>query len=212
MLTSAMDHLVITAPTLASGIQYVEKTLGCTMQPGGQHQRMGTHNALLRISGQSYLEVISIDPAATPAGRPRWFELDMLQPGDRPRLATWVVRTSSIRLATEVSEPDLGTVEEMSRGSLEWLITIPSDGRIPLNGIAPALIQWKSQPHPATQLPESSVVLIQMAGSHPEAPQVNRLLNRIGFAGDVSIAQPSDGITISLSATFQTPRGIVTLS
>jgi hypothetical protein len=212
MLTSAMDHLVVTAPTLNAGVRFVEKMLGCTMQPGGQHARMGTHNALLRLSGQCYLEVIAIDPGAAPPGRARWFELDTLQPDDRPRLATWIVRTNDIQRAMEPAEPEFGTVEEMSRGSLNWLISISADGRFPFNGIAPALIQWQSEPHPVTQLATSPISLIQLMGVHPEAFRINAMLHRIGFIGDVSITEPSDGITVRLSAIFQTPRGIVTLS
>lgn len=78
MLSSAIDHLVVTAPTLAAGIQYVEQSLGCKMQPGGRHPRLGTHNALLKIGVCSYLEVISIDPDAVPPQRKRWFELGFL--------------------------------------------------------------------------------------------------------------------------------------
>ena len=212
MLTSTLDHLVVTAPTLSAGIHYIEQQLGCIMQTGGQHVRMGTHNALLRIGEQCYLEVIAIDPAAAPVGRARWFELDTLRSDDRPQLATWVVRTNDVRLAVEPAEPDLGTVEEMNRGSLDWLITIPSNGQLPFDGIAPALIQWKNEPHPATRLAESSISLIQMTGCHPEASRINAFLHRIGFAGDVSITEPFDGTTVCLLATLQTPQGIVTLS
>ncbi len=143
MLTSDIDHLVVTASTLASGIQYVEQALGCKMQPGGQHPRMGTHNALLKIGDRCYLEVISIDPSATSPSRPRWFELDTLLPETRPRLATWVLRTNDIYKVSHAAEIDLGIVEEMSRGTMEWQITIPPDGRLPFHGIAPAVIQWK---------------------------------------------------------------------
>ena len=132
MLSSAIDHLVVTAPTLASGIQYVEQSLGCKMQPGGQHQRMGTHNALLKIGVDTYLEVISIHPDAVPPRRERWFELDTLLPDTRPRLATWVMRTNDIDRVTNATDLELGVVEEMSRGTLEWQITIPPDGRLPL--------------------------------------------------------------------------------
>lgn len=211
MLTSAIDHLVVTAPTLAAGVQYVEQSLGCPMQRGGRHVRMGTHNALLRIGAECYLEVISIDPDAPPLSRARWFELDTLSSDASPRLATWVARTSNIRLAAESALHDLGSVEQMTRGSLEWLITIPSHGQLPFNGLTPALIQWQSEPHPVTQMAESSVSLIQLTGRHPEASKIKALLHRIGFAGDVLITEPSDGISVSLSATIQTPRGIVTL-
>ncbi|MEI7700760.1 MAG: VOC family protein, partial [Planctomycetia bacterium] len=48
MLLTELDHLVVTAPDLGSGIEWVEHRLECRMQPGGRHPRMGTHNALVR--------------------------------------------------------------------------------------------------------------------------------------------------------------------
>ena len=212
MLSSAIDHLVVTAPTLASGIQYVEQTLGCKMQPGGQHPRMGTHNALLKIGDACYLEVISIDPDAVPPGRRRWFELDMLLPETRPRLATWVIRTNDIHKVTNATDLALGIVEDMSRGTLEWQITIPSDGRLPLQGIAPAVIQWKGEVHPASKLAESSVSLLQLVGHHPDARYITALLNAANFEGPFSVVEPSDGVSIGLTANFQTPKGLIVLS
>ena len=212
MLSSAIDHLVVTAPTLASGIQYVEQTLGCKMQPGGQHSRMGTHNALLKIGDDCYLEVISIDPDAQPPQRNRWFELDTLLPETRPRLATWVMRTNDIHKVTNATDLELGVVEDMSRGSLEWQITIPPDGRLPLHGIAPAVIQWKDDVHPASRLPESSVSLLQLVGHHPDARHITALLNAASFEGPFSVAQPPDGVSIGLTADFQTPKGLIVLS
>lgn len=212
MLSSAIDHLVVTAPTLASGIQYVEQTLGCKMQPGGQHSRMGTHNALLKIGDDCYLEVISIDPDAQPPQRNRWFELDTLLPETRPRLATWVMRTNDIHKVTNATDLELGVVEDMSRGSLEWQITIPPDGRLPLHGIAPAVIQWKDDVHPASRLPESSVSLLQLVGHHPDARHITALLNAASFESPFSVTQPPDGVSIGLTADFQTPKGLIVLS
>ena len=212
MHSSAIDHLVVTAPTLASGIQYVEQTLGCKMQPGGQHPRMGTHNALLKIGDDCYLEVISVDPDAVPPGRNRWFELDTLLPETRPRLATWVIRTNDIHKITKATDLALGAVEDMSRGTLEWQITIPSDGRLPLQGLAPAVIQWKGEAHPALKLAESSVSLLQLVGHHSEARQITALLNAASFEGLFSATEPPDGISIGLTATFQTPKGLIVLS
>ena len=212
MLSSAIDHLVVTAPTLASGIQYVEQTLGCKMQPGGQHPRMGTHNALLKIGADCYLEVISVDPDAESLQRKRWFELDTLLPDTRPRLATWVMRTNDIYKVTNATDLALGAVEEMSRGTLDWQITIPSDGRLPLQGLAPAVIQWKGEANPALKLAESSVSLLQLAGLHPDARYITALLNAANFEGPFSVVEPSDGVSIGLTATFQTPKGLIVLS
>ncbi len=212
MLSSAIDHLVVTAPTLASGIQHVEQSLGCKMHPSGQHPRMGTHNALLKIGDKTYLEVISIDPDAEPPRRKRWFELDTLLPETRPRLATWVMRTNDINRVTNATDLELGVVEEMSRGTLEWRITIPPDGRLPSHGIAPAVIQWKGEAHPALKLAESSVSLLQVVGYHPDARHITALLNAAHFKGLFSATEPRDGISIGLTATFQTPKGLIVLS
>ena len=47
-----IDHLVVTAPSLAEGVAFVEQRLQVKMQPGGRHEGMGTHNAVLRIGRQ----------------------------------------------------------------------------------------------------------------------------------------------------------------
>lgn len=212
MFSGAIDHLVVTSPTLAAGIQFVEQKLGCRMQPGGRHPRMGTHNALLRIGVDCYLEVISIDPDAVPPVRSRWFEMDKLLPDARPRLATWVMRTNDIFKVTNVTGAALGVVEEMSRGALEWQITIPSDGQLPFSGLAPAVIQWKGDDHPASKLADSSVSLLQLTGHHPDAETIRDLLNALHFEGPYMVAEATADIPIGLKATFQTPNGLIVLS
>ena len=173
---------------------------------------MGTHNVLLKIGVDRYLEVISIDPDAEPPRRKRWFELDTLLPDTRPRLATWVMRTNDIHKVTNATDLVLGIVEEMSRGTMERQITIPPDGRLPLHGIAPAVIQWKSEVHPASKLAESSVSLLQVVGHHPDVQHITALLKASHFKGRFSVVEPPDGISIGLTATFQTPKGLIVLS
>ena len=180
--------------------------------PGGQHPRMGTHNALLKIGVDTYLEVISVDPDAELPGRNRWFELDTLLPDARPRLATWVMRTNDIHRVMNATDLELGVVEDMSRGPLEWQITIPPDGRLPLHGIAPALIQWKDEVHPASKLAESTASLLQLVGHHPEFRQITALLNAANFKGPFSVVEPLDGVSIGLTAIFQTSKGLIVLS
>jgi len=48
----------------------------------------------------------------------------------------------------------------MSRGELNWLITIPDNGTLPLGGIAPMLIEWQTRVHPASRLRESGCTLL----------------------------------------------------
>ncbi|MFN9235059.1 MAG: VOC family protein [Planctomyces sp.] len=206
-----LDHLVITAPALADGIDYVEQRLGCRMQPGGQHPRLGTHNALLRIGEDCYLEVIDIDPDAAPVTRPRWFQLDQLQPGSPPRLTTWVLRTSDIvttRQTAVASGLDPGPIEDMHRGDLTWQITIPADGRLLLHGCMPSLIQWHTPQLPPARLPHCRLQLSQLELQHPAPQHQQSWLNSIGHPQFVTTTEhPQQALT----AHFQTPTGTITL-
>jgi hypothetical protein len=99
MLRCYMDHMTITAPSLAAGVEYVRQTLAVTPQVGGEHPSMGTHNYFLRLGEKFYLEILSVDPEAPRPSRARWFQLDEPD-SDRPvHLATWIVRTDDIRAA-----------------------------------------------------------------------------------------------------------------
>ena len=122
------------------------------------------------------------------------------------------MRTNDIDRVTNATDLELGVVEEMSRGALEWQITIPPNDRLPSHGIAPAVIQWKSDVHPASKLAESSVSLLQVVRYHPDARQIMALRNAASFEGLFSVVEPSDGIAIGLTATFHTPEGMVVLS
>ena len=86
MQRAELDHIVVASARLDEGADWVEQRLGVRPQPGGRHVAMGTHNALLKLGVQTYLEVIAIDPEGTPPSRPRWFALD--EPGMQARLAS----------------------------------------------------------------------------------------------------------------------------
>jgi hypothetical protein len=207
MLHSRIDHITVTAPTLADGVDYVSRALGVTPRQGGAHPRMGTHNCLLRLGPALFLEVIAVDPAAPHPGRPRWFALDAMTPHQAPRLAMWVARTSDIHGAARTSPVPVGKVEPMSRGELNWLISIPEDGSLPLDGIAPALIQWHTDGHPAGGMPDLGCSLLRLQGYHPDAARIAGMLDAIGFEDEFSVAVPGAGEAPRLIADILTPHG-----
>ena len=211
MLQCHVDHLVVTAPSLQAGAEYVEQTLGVTLQPGGEHPRMGTHNQLLRLGEASYLEVIAPNPEALRPQRPRWFGLDELGPGSTPRLATWVARTTSLRQVLALAGESLGTVESMSRGALNWLISVPADGRLLLGGVVPAFIEWQVPVHPAAGLPDTGCALLDLELFHPQPQRVAALLARTGLGRPLQVTATAAFDTPYLRARIDTPRGVRTI-
>lgn len=207
MLHSHIDHLVVTAPTLESGVEYVREALGVAPQPGGEHSRMGTHNCLLKLGEKAYLEVLAVNPAAPAPNRPRWFQLDEPESVQVPRLRTWVVRTTDIQAALAASPVVSGYVTPMTRGELNWLITIPRNGSLPLQGVAPTLIQWQVG-HPASALTDRGCLLQRLEGFHARAQKVRDMLDAIGFQGEFSVCSPPPDEPAHLVACIQTPTGL----
>ena len=206
-MRSQLDHLVVTAPDLATGVEFLHRALGVMPQVGGEHARMGTHNCFVRLGERIYLEVIAADPDAPRLDRPRWFQLDQPDSVRACRLATWVVRTDDIHAAAAASPVTLGNVEPMSRGQLNWLITIPEDGSLPLEGVAPALIQWPVETHPADTLQDTGCRLLRLEGFHPEAEKVSAMLRAIGFQGRFTVSPLPPGQPPHLVAHIETPAG-----
>jgi hypothetical protein len=202
-----IDHFVITAPALAIGAEFVRRSLGVALQAGGEHARMGTHNLLLKLGDSTYLEVISPDPDAPRPGKPRWFQLDEQGADAPPRLATWVARTTDIRSTLAASSEPLGNVEAMSRGELNWLITIPSDGSLPFGGAAPTLIEWGTKTHPAAKLRDVGCSFVRFEAFHPQAQRISALLKSISVEGDISVALLPAGEPPFLVVHLQTPAG-----
>jgi hypothetical protein len=207
-----IDHIAVTAPSLEVGAALVREVLGVSPQAGGEHPRMGTHNLLLRLGDKLFLEVIAPNPAAPAPSRPRWFALDTLRPNAAPSLATWVARTSDIHAVASASSEPLGNIEPMTRGTLSWLITITPDGSLPFDGIAPALIEWQTEVHPAAKLQDQGLSLATLELFHPEPERISRLFLSLGLEAPLSVLSTSSGSPPRLVAHINTPFGVRLLS
>ncbi|MCS7068368.1 MAG: VOC family protein [Meiothermus sp.] len=200
-----LDHLVVLAETLEQGQGCVEEALGLKLPPaGGPHPQMGTHNRLLRLGSGAYLEIIAVDPAAPPPAHPRWFGLDAFS--GAPRLGTWVARTEALERYRGLG---LGSPQTARRGSLEWLIAIPEDGRLNWGGVVPYLIQW-GPAHPTDTLPDVGCELVELVLLHPEPDPVRAVLTALEL--DLGKIRLERAPKPELMAFIQTPGGLKLLS
>lgn len=223
-MSTALDHLVIAAATLAEGVAWCEATLGVTPGPGGEHALFGTHNRLLRLAcddaPNAYLEIIAVQPGAQPtrlAPLKRWFDLDDASLQHRlnqrgPQLVHWVASVPDLPAALHAWRAlgiDRGPALTASRptpaGLLSWQIAVRDDGQRLLDGCLPTPIQWGAV-HPARSLPPSGLVLRQLRLAHPQADLLQAALQAIGLAG-VPVATGDAALT----ATLDTPRGPIAL-
>ena len=202
-----LDHIAVTAFSLEAGAALVADTLGVETQSGGEHPRMATHNRLLRLGESMYLEVIAPNPAARAPGRPRWFGLDTLAPHALPALSAWVVRSTDIQASAAAASEPLGDLEPMRRSALDWLITIPADGSVPLEGAAPALIQWHADAHPAARMEDKGCALALLEIFHPDPERISRLLSSLELEAPVAVRQAGPGDPVRLAAHIDTPHG-----
>ena len=221
---SQVDHLVIAASTLADGVAWCESTLGITPGPGGEHPLMGTHNRLFSIATAqyptAYLEIIAIQSGAACAriqGENRWFDLDkeavqLSLEQNGPQLLHFVASTRKATPAIEALAGlgiDRGELIAASRmtahGLLSWQITVRADGQRLMNGTLPTLIEW-GDVHPTQHMAASGVTLQSLTASRPDFDQLRAAYAALNLQG-VAVLQGQANLT----ATLQTPRGLVTL-
>lgn len=188
----AIDHLTIVAPTLREGVDHVRDCLGLDMPFGGRHAEMGTVNHLLRLGDDVFLEVIAIDPEAARPAHPRWFGLDDVERVRRDwdsgrRLRTWVARTSGLDPFLDRMAPLLGRSRRVSRGDRVWSFGVRDDGALPLDGLAPCLIDWGERGSPAPAMPEAGARLLSFVVEHPDPAEVERLYHDLSLSRLVEI-------------------------
>jgi hypothetical protein len=214
-VSASIDHIVIGASSLDEGARWLEEQLGVALSPGGQHPAMGTHNGVLRIGEDIYLELIAIDPALAPPSHPVWFSLGKpaVQAGLKrePRLLAFVARTDAIEEAA-ARFPPFGEVESLSRGAFSWRISVPPDGGLIEGGVLPYLIRWEGENRPARSLPASGVSLRALDLRHPGPDRIAAALAVAGFAPEKAREMVGPAARPGLTLKLETPRGLVIFS
>ena len=144
-----LDHIVFGARSLEEGTNFIEKKLGIKLSEVGYHDFMGTHNRVVKVDKDVYLEVIAIDPSSKSPNQNRWFNLDnpILQKKLEysPQMIGYVIETKDKEILKHFYTPI-----EASRGNYKWNFAMPSlesnffNKELIENGIIPSLINWKS--------------------------------------------------------------------
>lgn len=222
-----VDHLVVLATDLASGVAWCDRTLGITPTAGGEHPLMGTHNRIFNVSSpahpRAYLEIIAINTEAIPAipaSAKRWFDMDdaalqqqVTEHG--PQLIHWVAAVPDVAQAcSDLARLDIerGAIVTASRptpnGLLQWQITVRDDGLRLMDGCLPTLIQWGAV-HPCDSLPSSGVQLQRLTLQHPQATTLQAACEALRVAPAIAVA---GGDAAGLTAHLTTPLGPIALS
>jgi hypothetical protein len=198
-----LDHIAVVATSLEAGLKHVEEQLDITVPPGGQHPKMGTHNRLMSLGGNEYMEIIAIDPDAPKPDHPRWFGFDFPLSSDAS-LATWIVGTSNIQQTLKDAPAEMGKAIDMARGDLHWQFSTSEDGRLPFDGTCPTLIEWPEGPHPSGNMTDLGCRLLKLTISHPNMDEIEAFL-KPRFSDQRIVLNQSD--EIGLEAQIQTSAG-----
>lgn len=208
-----LDHIAVIAPDLESGIGFVRDVLGVEPPKGGKHPQMGTHNHLLRLGDDFFLEVIAVDPDAPQPARRRWFGLD-----DRAaveshwragrHLRGYVARCKGVAATIGDHTQTFGAPMSMTRGDLSWEFGVREDGELPLGGALPCLMDWGARGNPAPSMPDFGLRLIDLTVETPDPAGVEAALDAVGMTKRPHIRSAKE---VRLSATIETPSGVRTL-
>ncbi len=203
-----LDHLVWLAANLDEACAQFEAMSGVAAQHGGKHP-IGTHNALVGLGPQVYLEIVAPQPGVT-EGHP-WVTAARNRP--EPHLLAYCMRSAQQLpdLAKQVTTMGLSDAAPfpLSRAQpngklLEWELYMPS---IPGAGAAvPFLIDWAKTPHPSISA-SSAATLMSFAVEHPDPDSIAPAMSLL--APGVRVTRGSDDIR--LRAEIGTPKGVVML-
>jgi hypothetical protein len=205
-----IDHIAVIAPDLGAGVAWVREALGVEMPAGGKHAEMGTHNHLVGLGPDVYLEVIAADRDAPRPVYRRWFGLDDLDAVERHwregrRLRGYVARCTDIAETIGAEGETFGRPLRVSRGDRHWLFAVRPDGELPLGGAAPCLIDWLERGTPSPAMPDVGLRLQGLRIDTPAPEAVHAALDAIGMARKPEIRR---GPQVRLTATIATPAGV----
>jgi catechol 2,3-dioxygenase-like lactoylglutathione lyase family enzyme len=199
-----IDHILIGVPDLDRTVDDLSEALGVRPVYGGKHPR-GTHNALLSLGTDTYLEFIALQPGVAGAD----IGMGELVGLTRPLPIGWAVAAPSappLRGALAhgdfaLSEPEAGSRTTPSGEILRWQtvgLTAEPEG-------APFFIVWSPETrHPSSTSPKGCR-LVGLQITTPDAKQLRALCTALTLPVEVL-----DGPRVRFAVALDCPNGPVT--
>ncbi len=202
-----LDHLVIAAPCLQEGVNYLQSRLHVTALPGGRHPELGTVNAILPLRGRSYLEILAPDSNAKPVETALGYQLQNLA---EPRIAAFALRSDNLEeLCRRAQVCGIGTplIENESRTrpdgvQLSWRTLTFDDPEFQYS--LPFYIDWQRADHPSG-LSAGEYAIETFCVCHPHDDRLRAIFGKLGIA--VAVARSvSPGFELELSHNGRSVR------
>lgn len=210
-MPTAIDHLLFAGPDLVTLTSMLERLSGVAPISGGRHEGLGTHNALLGLEGDRYLELISPDPTSPEGAFAA--AIDYL---DEPALHTYCARVSDLgALCNRAQALGLEAIQvpgsrvQPNGNLLEWSLAFITGH--PYGGHFPFFIDWHGSTHPSSVLP-AALSLKTLWLEHPDAAGLSELLRDVaGFSPssnpELGELRPLASNEPRLRADFTGPHG-----
>ena len=203
-----LDHIVFGANSLEEGTNFIESKLDTKLSDIGYHDFMGTHNRVIKIDKDIYLEVISVNPCSKAPKEGRWFNLDnfkLQQKLERsPQIIGYVIETDDKEILKHFCTPI-----KASRGNYKWNFRMPNlesdflDIDLIENGIIPSLINWKSD-KPVIQMKDNDFNLnsIEVQFTNNQT-QYKKLMDSLGIIEKLTFSIKNN---ITKQSSYDYPR------
>jgi len=193
-----VDHVVLGISDLDRGIRELESLTGVRAVYGGEHPDRGTHNALVSLGADTYVEIIAPRAGAVvSADLANLAKLEHLTP------VGWAVGASRAqveRSGVEATAPRAGSRRQPSGNVLHWEtfeLAQPLDN-------APFFIRWRdAAQHPAKTSP-GGCSLGGIGFDDPKADELTRVIRALGF--EFPVASGPAAMRVTLQCGTRTVR------
>lgn len=201
-MTRKIDHIVWAGSDLDALRNTFTAMTGIEATPGGRHPTMGTHNALVSLSGDAYLELLAADAQ----GQTSQNMGGQLAGFASPQVFAFMLKASDLEdiqacLAKEGIAADLIAASRTTPegNTLTWRLLIPRDAR--WASFLPVFIDWMDTPHPSATAP-TGCTFHRLRIHHPQAPRLKALFEQLHCPIEVVQADTPD-----IELSFASPKG-----